>query len=106
MMTVLFKCFEVECPHCNNPLKLTERLGLIWQCYDQCKFCNQLFQVKRRRIYTNAAVIGTMTGLMSHILMRNELWQSVLLSVLLVVVFQRFVDVFYSLEAVNDDSFI
>jgi len=105
-MAMFSKLFEVACPHCSQPLKLSERTGLIWHCYDQCRYCQQYFQVKRRRIMTNAAVIGWMIGLLSHIILQIEIWQSVLLSVTLVVVFQRFVDLLYSLEPVNDDSFL
>lgn len=105
-MTIFSKLLDVACPHCGHSLKLSERTGLIWDCYDQCRYCQQYFQVKRRRILTNAAVIGWMIGMFSHIVLQNEIWQSVLLSVTLVVVFQRFVDLLYSLEPVNDDSFL
>lgn len=105
-MKLFTNFLQVACPHCSQLLRLSERTGLIWHCYDQCRYCQQYFQVKRRRILTNAAVIGWMIGLLSHIILQIEIWQSALLSVILVVVFQRFVDLLYSLEPVNDDSFI
>lgn len=75
---------------------------MLYRGYGVCKHCLKPFQVKRKTIHLHAAFLGTVIGVTARAALGASILECVIYSVLFVVVFQRFIDFFYDLEAADE----
>jgi hypothetical protein len=92
-----------QCPSCKSKLQFNECLGLLYQAYDVCKYCQKSFQVKRRRIHIHAAILGATIGILARSMTNWNLLEIMVFAGFWVYFFQRFIDFFYELEPADDD---
>ena len=92
-----------KCPHCSKKLNFKECLGLLYQGYDVCKYCQKPFQVKRKSIYINAWILGTTIGVMARSMTNWSILEIMVFSGFIAYFFLRFLDFFYDLEPADED---
>ncbi len=90
------------CPHCSAKIKLKECLPLLYDTVAYCKYCNKKFQIKRQTILIHGGILGATIGIMAKAILNSSVLDCVIYSVTFVVIFQRFIDFFYDLEAAKD----
>ena len=98
--------FEVECPHCSNNLTLRQRKGLLVHTAISCKYCAKPIRVKKVSDYLNAAAIGVLCGIIFSAFSDFSTSQVILIAIVIVLIFQRFLNVFYGLEAANNGDLL
>jgi phage FluMu protein Com len=94
---------EVQCPHCKKLLSLRQRKGLIIQSSIHCIYCNRLVRIRLNSIYLNSWFLGTILGIAMYLFLKSSLPLIICTSLFVGFVFQRFIDIFYSLESAEDD---
>ncbi|HAW91665.1 MULTISPECIES: hypothetical protein [unclassified Arsukibacterium] len=91
-----------QCPHCQQDIQLRDRLVLIYKFYGTCKHCQQDFLPKRGPMVWSSGVIGGITGVLATAILKLDFLSAMGLSLLLVFIIQRFINVFYSLDPLSD----
>lgn len=92
-----------KCPNCNAKLKFGECIGLLHKGYDVCKYCQKPFQIRRKSVYLNGAILGTMIGIIARSLTSWNILEIMVFAGCASYFFLRFLDFFYELEAADDD---
>lgn len=92
-----------NCPYCNRKLKLSECLGLLYQYYDVCKYCQKPFQIKRTTIQVNAIVFAIIIGVLTT-RAGFDLLACILISLFFLFFIQRFVDFWHEIEPADEDN--
>tara|TARA_R110002126_G_scaffold43555_8_gene124871 strand:+ start:23397 stop:23687 length:291 start_codon:yes stop_codon:yes gene_type:complete len=91
-----------QCPHCRQDLQLRDRLVLIYNFYGTCKHCQQDFLPKRGPMVCSSGAIGGITGILATAILKLDFFSAMGLSLLLVFILQRFINVFYSLDPLHN----
>lgn len=97
--------FKVSCPHCNKMLNLHHRKQLILQSAINCIYCNRLVKVKEKSSYANSWFIGALLGISMSIFLEFDIQTIIVVTLVVVFIFQRFIDIFYSLESAEEDFY-
>ena len=98
--------FEVGCPHCSNNLTLGQRKGLLIHTAIFCKYCARPIRVKKVSDYLNSITIGVVCGIVFSAFSDFSTTEVILIALFIVLFFQRFLNIFYSLEAANNDDLL
>jgi hypothetical protein len=92
-----------KCPNCSAKLKFRECIGLLHKGYDVCKYCQKPFQIRRRSVYRNGAILGTMIGIMARSMSSWNILEIMVFAGFVSYLFLRFLDFFYELESADVD---
>lgn len=87
-----------KCPNCSNLLNLKDRRGLIFEASIKCKHCGEQLCISRYEETSNSIFLGICFCLMMLFSFNLDLIWTIIISTILVVIFQGFVDVFCSLR--------
>jgi len=95
--------FEVVCPHCSNKLSLRQRKGLLTRIAIFCQYCAKPIRVKKVSDYLNTIAIGVVCGIIFSTFSTTVV---IIIAIFVVFIFQRFLNIFYGLEAANNDDLL
>lgn len=92
-----------QCPHCGKDLQLRDRLVLIYRFYGTCKYCHKDFLPKRQPMILSAGVIGAVVGILATAVLKLDLFSAIGLALIIVCIVQKFINIFYSLDPIEDE---
>ena len=96
---------DVNCPHCHKVLTLTNRKGLLFGPSISCIHCYRLVKVKEESGIVNSWFLGTFLGISMKFFFDVNIQTIIVVTLVVVFGFQRFMDIFYSLESAEDDLY-
>ena len=96
--------FETPCPECKKKLTLKHRINLLFHSFTYCYFCNKQIKIKFVPQILNSAAIGVLFGGSLALITELSLNKVILITAIVVIVFQRFIDIFFSLTSSKDND--
>lgn len=94
--------FEVKCPHCSISLSIRYRLTLIYKLHGTCRFCNQGYLPKRSSMLVSSAFLSVFISLLCKTYYEIDTVSLVFLTVVAVFILQLPINLFYSLDSLDD----
>lgn len=91
-----------NCPCCKNQISFLERLVLIYRFYGTCKYCGKDYLPNKNAMIISSAVLGTISGITGAAFLKLDTFTLFIFCTFIVVLFQRLINIFYTLEAVDD----
>jgi hypothetical protein len=96
---------DAECPRCQKKLSLRDRKGLLYHHAIYCKYCAKPIKIKEISSLINTIMIGVVLGVVLSLYTNLSSIELGILCAFVVVLFQRFIDIFLPLEpARNEDG--
>jgi hypothetical protein len=94
--------YSQSCPNCRARLNFRDCVPMVYRGFGVCKYCCKPFQVKRRTLKINAVISGIVVVVLARSILDASLLECMIYSLVFMLVFQRFIDFFYALEAADD----
>jgi len=98
--------FGEPCPHCKKKLSINQRKGLLNHIAIYCRYCAKPIKIKDTHQLLNSVAIGVICGGSLGILTDLKIEYLAMVSALISVFFQRYLDIFYSLEIASESDLL
>lgn len=93
--------FSQRCPKCGNKIHLKDRLVLLYKFHGTCKYCGLEYIPNETPMIVSGAVMGAIFGVSLMAVSGWDILTVTIASVLICLVFQRFINIFYTITPVD-----